>query len=61
MSADPNPDSDIEAETQRQKTALLYRNSELVLGVTVINASLLAYVNTTLHASADAAFVWPLG
>jgi diguanylate cyclase (GGDEF)-like protein/PAS domain S-box-containing protein len=58
MSADPNPDSDIEAETQRQKTALLYRNSELVLGVTVINASLLAYVNTTLHASADAAFVW---
>ncbi len=58
MPADPNPASDVEAETQRQKTALLYRNSELVLGVTVINASFLAYVNTTLHASADVAFVW---
>ena len=58
MSADPNPASDIEAETQRQKTALLYRNSEIVLGVTIVNASLLAYVNNTLHASADVAFAW---
>src|SRR5258708_19463068 len=58
MSADPNRASDVEAETQRQKTALLYRNSEIVLGVTIVNASLLAYVNITLHASADVAFVW---
>ena len=58
MSADPNSASDIEAETQRQKTALLYRNSEIVLGVTIVNASLLAYVNNTLHASADVAFAW---
>ena len=58
MSNDPKPAADIEAETQRQKTALLYRNSEIVLGVTIVNASLLAYVNTTLHASAEAAFAW---
>src|SRR5258708_39500408 len=58
MSADPNPAPDVEAEAQRQKTALLYRNSEIVLGATIVNASLLAYVNTTLHASADVAFVW---
>ena len=58
MSNDPKPATDIEAETQRQKTALLYRNSEIVLGVTIVNASLLAYVNTTLHASAEAAFAW---
>jgi diguanylate cyclase (GGDEF)-like protein/PAS domain S-box-containing protein len=58
MSADPNPVSGIEAEAQRQKTALLYRNSEIVLGVSVVNASVLAYVNTTLHASADLALLW---
>ena len=58
MSPDPNPASDVEAEAQRQKTALLYRNSEIVLGVSVVNASVLAYVNTTLHASADVAFLW---
>ena len=58
MSNDPNPAADVEAETQRQKTALLYRNSEIVLGVTIVNASLLAYVNSTLHASAAAAIAW---
>jgi diguanylate cyclase (GGDEF)-like protein/PAS domain S-box-containing protein len=58
MSADPNPTLDIEAETQRQKTALLFRNSEIVLGVSVVSASVLAYVNTTLHASAEFAILW---
>lgn len=58
MSADLNPASDVEAESQRQKTALLYRNSEIVLGTTIVNASLLAYVNTILHASADVAMAW---
>ncbi|MEO8163829.1 MAG: hypothetical protein ABI619_00400, partial [Betaproteobacteria bacterium] len=52
------PASDVEAEAHRQKTALLYRNSEIVLAVTIVNASLLAYVNTTLHASASFAIVW---
>src|SRR5579859_3278667 len=58
MSADHGPVSDIEAEAQRQKTALLYRNSGIVLGVSVVNASVLAYVNSTLHASAEVAFLW---
>src|SRR5579859_3500915 len=58
MSADPNPAPDIEVEAQRQKTALLYRNSGIVLGVSVVNASVLAYVNTTLHAPARLAFLW---
>ncbi len=55
---DFEPASDVEAELQRQKTALLYRNSKIVLGVTIVNASLLAYVNTTLHASAGYALLW---
>ena len=58
MLPDATPAPDIEAESQRQKTALLYRNSEVVLGVTIVNASLLAYVNTTLHAVGGFAFVW---
>jgi diguanylate cyclase (GGDEF)-like protein/PAS domain S-box-containing protein len=49
---------DIEAEAQRQKTALLYRNAGVAQWVTVVNASLLAYVLTTLHASASAALAW---
>jgi diguanylate cyclase (GGDEF)-like protein/PAS domain S-box-containing protein len=58
MSADSNPASEIEAEVQRQKTALLFRNSGIVLGVSVVNASVLAYVNSTLHAPVDVAFLW---
>ena len=58
MSADPNPATDIEAEIQRQKTALLYHSSAIVLGVSIVNASVLAYVNTTLHAPAELAFLW---
>lgn len=49
---------DIKAETERQKTALLFRNAGVAQWVNVINASLLAYVNTTLHVSIGLAFVW---
>ena len=50
--------SDIEAEASRQKTALLYRNAGVAQSVNIVNAALLAYVNTTLGASAGAAFLW---
>lgn len=56
LPADPAPD--IEAETQRQKTALLYRNSGIAQSVNAVNATLLAYVNVSLQAPARAAFVW---
>ena len=49
---------DIEAEAQRQKTALLYRNAGVALAVTIAIASLLAYVDATLHTAAGATFVW---
>lgn len=52
------PDSEIESEAQRQKTALLYRNAGIAQSVTVINASLLAYVNATLHTPVGLAFAW---
>jgi diguanylate cyclase (GGDEF)-like protein/PAS domain S-box-containing protein len=58
MSAARDPASVIEAEAQRQKTALLYHNSGIVLGVSVVNACVLAYVNTTLHASPQVALLW---
>jgi len=50
--------ADIEAEAQHQKTTLLYRNAGVAQLVNVVNASLLAYVVTTLHASAGVAFAW---
>jgi len=50
--------SNIEAEAQRQKTVLLYRNAGVALWVTIVNAGLLAYVNATLHTAAGLAFVW---
>jgi len=50
--------SDIEAETQRQKTSLLYRNAGVALLVTIAIASLTAYVDATLHASANATLIW---
>jgi len=53
-----DPAREIEAEAQRQKTALLYRNAGIAQLINVVNASLLAYVNTTLHASASVAFAW---
>ncbi len=49
---------DLKAEAERQKTALLYRNAWVAQWVTVINASLLAYVNTTLQVSGGIAFAW---
>ena len=54
----PDPDSAVDAETQRQKTALLYRNSGIAQAVNIVNATLLAYVNASLHATARVAFVW---
>ncbi len=52
------PDSAIEAEVQRQKTALLFRNVGVAQSVNVFNATLLAYVNSTLHVSLSAALSW---
>lgn len=52
------PASDIEAETQRHKSALLFRNAAMAQGITVVNAAILAYVNSILHVSADSAFAW---
>ncbi len=49
---------DIESQTQRKSTALLYRNAGIASAVTIINATLLAYVNATLHASAAMALSW---
>ncbi|MBL0313379.1 MAG: PAS domain S-box protein [Holophagaceae bacterium] len=49
---------DIEAEAQRQKTALLFRNSGIAQSVNVVNASLLAYVNALNHASSGSALLW---
>ena len=49
---------DIDAEAQRQKTALLYRNVRIAVWVSVINASLLALVNAHINTSASAALWW---
>jgi len=54
----PGNGSDTEAEAQRQKTALLFRNSGIAQSVNVVNASFLAYVNVSNHASASEAFLW---
>lgn len=58
MSSYANPASEIEAEAQRQKTALLYRNAGIAFGVNVVNASLLAFVNASLHISVGVALIW---
>jgi diguanylate cyclase (GGDEF)-like protein/PAS domain S-box-containing protein len=58
MSSYPAPASDIETEAQRQKTALLFRNVGIAQLVNVVNASLVAFVNATIHASTKVAFVW---
>ncbi|MDD5336707.1 MAG: diguanylate cyclase [Rhodoferax sp.] len=50
--------SNIEAQAERQKTVLLYRNAGIAQSVTVANATLLAAVNVSLQASAGAAFIW---
>ena len=58
MSSHTNPLSDVEAETQRQKTALLYSNSGIAQAVNFVNATLLACVVVSLRMSARVAFVW---
>lgn len=58
MSSRVCSDSEIDAEAQRQKTVLLFRNSGIALTVNVVNASLLVVVNSTLHSAGYAAFVW---
>ncbi len=58
MSAHADPALDVEAEAQRQKTALLYRNAGVAQSVHVVNATLLAYVVASLEAAAGTAFVW---
>ncbi|MFA5083750.1 MAG: diguanylate cyclase, partial [Hydrogenophilaceae bacterium] len=49
---------DVGAEAERQKTALLFRNAGAAQLLNLVNASVFAYVNTTLAASVDAAFNW---
>lgn len=50
--------ADIEAEAQRQKTALLFRNSGIAQAVNVVNATFLAQVNASSHTPAGVAFSW---
>jgi len=57
-SSESDAASEVEAEAQRKKTALLYSNAGIALAVTLVNASLLAYVNSTPGASATVAFIW---
>ena len=49
---------DIDAEAQRQKTALLFRNAGLAQSVNVFNATLLAYFSSTQHVSVTLALAW---
>lgn len=58
MPSPPSSTPDVEAEAQRLKTALLYRNAGTAQMVNVVNGSLLAYVNATLDASTITAFLW---
>jgi diguanylate cyclase (GGDEF)-like protein/PAS domain S-box-containing protein len=58
QSSCPAKDSVVDAETQRQKTTLLFRNSGVAQAVNVVNAALLAYVNAALQATAGIAFAW---
>ncbi len=50
--------TDIDPQAQQLKTALLYRNAGLAQAVTVINATLLAYVNGVSHASVNQVLIW---
>src|SRR5512137_1655049 len=58
MAADAPTTSEVEAETQRQKTALLYRSAGLAQAVTVVNATFFAYVNGSLQAMPREALAW---
>lgn len=50
--------SGIEAEAQRRKTALLFRNAGVAQSVNVVNASILAYVNLADLRPSGATFLW---
>ncbi|MCC7225055.1 MAG: EAL domain-containing protein [Burkholderiaceae bacterium] len=43
---------------EAEKTALLYRNAGIAFGVTFVNATLLAYVNATLHSPDGLTIAW---
>ena len=58
MSTPSHPHLDIESETQRQMTALLYRNAGFALGVHLVNSALLAWVNLYLRAPRRVVFAW---
>lgn len=48
----------IDEKVRHQQVALLYENARLPIVANAVNASLLAYVNSTLGASARIAFSW---
>lgn len=58
MAADARPTTEVDAETQREKTALLFRNAGIAQTVTVVNATFLASVNGSLQAMPRAALAW---
>ncbi len=58
MSIHTDPPSQVEAETQRQKTALLFRSAGIAQSVTVLNATLFAYVNASMRALPRVALGW---
>lgn len=49
---------DPESETQRRKTALLYRNAGVAQSVTAVNATLLVWVHATLGQASSAVWAW---
>ena len=51
----------IEAETQRQKTALLFRNSGIAQVVQIVNGTLLAFIATRSGTRGPVALAWWLG
>jgi len=50
--------SPLEAEIQRQKTTLLFRNAGIAQGVQVVNATLLTFVCNGLHPRSAVAWAW---
>lgn len=57
MNQDHSARPDVEAEVQRQLTALLYRNAAVGLAVNLVTGALLAYVNAATHFPP----VWAMG
>jgi diguanylate cyclase (GGDEF)-like protein/PAS domain S-box-containing protein len=52
------PAAEIDAEAERQKTTLLYRNAGVAQLLNLVNATLFAYVNATLDSPVRVAFAW---